>query len=147
MREVHIHIRIDKTTAIFGAVAAMLSLLAYRALSASVETTVTYPSPAGVYRQIIITNSASLARDGGTVAIGTTSPSTARLGVMGSVAIGALSAGTAALAVLGGNVGIGTTAPTAALEVVGAIKPSEGLILSPLGADPSGPVAGQIWMR
>ncbi len=64
-----------------------LELLAVTELgSENVTLTTYYPAPSGVYTQIIATQNAYLARDGGRVGIGTATP-TAKLHVMGDARI------------------------------------------------------------
>jgi len=76
MKKRYIHIRIDKTTVVFAAAAVILAIAVHYAISASIETTLTYPSPSGVYHTMITTAQTLLARDSGNVGIGTSSPQT-----------------------------------------------------------------------
>ena len=69
--------------------------------SESVTLATYYPAPSGVYTNMITTGGTRLARDGGSVAIGSNAAAGTRLTVMN------------------GNVGIGTTAPTSALQITG----------------------------
>ncbi len=73
--------------AIQGTLAAAMVLAAAAELgSEAVTLTTYYPAPSGVYTQMITTGNAFLARDGGKVGIGTSSPA-AKLDVAGNVKI------------------------------------------------------------
>lgn len=78
--------------------------------SESVTLSTYYPAPSGVYTQMITTNNTYLARDGGSVGIGTTTPGQ-KLSVAGN-------------AYVSGRVGVGVPAPTQALDVAGTIHVS-----------------------
>lgn len=112
------------------------------------DTTLTtyYPAPSGVYNQLMTTKNAYLARDGGSVGIGTTNPS-AQLEVDGGIRFAAgrgdlsqlngnpsagsngnypllfaINAAERARIDTGGNVGIGTSNPAAKLEIDGSLS-------------------------
>ncbi len=78
--------------------------------SESVTLSTYYPAPSGVYTQMITTGNTFLARDGGSVGIGTTAPGQ-KLSVVGN-------------AYVSGRVGVGVPAPTQALDVAGTIHVS-----------------------
>ena len=99
--------------------------------------TTSYPSPVGVYKSLTSTQSTFLARDGGSVGVGTTNPA-GMFEVNGAVTLARSGAH---------RVGIGTTNPSVKFEVVGgAIKATGGLIVETRAADPPNPAVGQIWM-
>jgi hypothetical protein len=82
MADLNIHIRISSRLFQCSAVALLLFAAAGKLSSESVTLTTYYPAPSGVYTQMVTTGNTYLARDGGTVAIGTTAPG-AKLSVTG----------------------------------------------------------------
>jgi hypothetical protein len=64
----------------------------YAAFCENFTMTTYYPSPSGVYRKLISTAQTLLARDGGSVGVGTPNPQ-AKLDVNGPVKVGATAAG------------------------------------------------------
>jgi len=91
---------------------AAFSVMAY-AETYTLETY--YPSPVGAYYNLVVTSDTVLARDGGSVGIGTSVPAAGvALGVNGFVSV----ASTTVLASNGGSsVGIGTNVPAAGLTL------------------------------
>lgn len=125
---IHVDIRVTPRLFRFGVAGALISLLAPELGSESVTLTTYYPAPSGVYTQMITTGNTFLARDGGTLGIGT------------SVALGAGDK----VAIMGGNVGIGTTDPAASLDIAqnNALKVGQAYFSS--GGD-SAQVANNAW--
>jgi hypothetical protein len=82
-------LRFERRAAV-GVLAAALLFGAGWAISETLTMTTYYPSPSGVYRRLVTTAQTLLARDGGSVGIGTTAPQ-AKLDVAGGVRIGASS--------------------------------------------------------
>jgi hypothetical protein len=84
------------------------------ALGETLTMTTYYPSPSGVYRRLISTGQALLARDGGSVGIGTTAPAY-KLDVNGGARVSGLNvAGNASISgnlTTGGLAGIRTSSP------------------------------------
>lgn len=96
--------------------------------SENVTLSTYYPAPSGVYAQMLTTGNAYLARDGGSVGIGTTGAAN-KLDVKGGVAVGnyaGIDAGPSNGLIVSGSVGIGTKSPGAALDVVGSVKIADG---------------------
>lgn len=77
MADLNIHLDIRVTPGLFrsGVAALLLSVLPTELATESVTLTTYYPAPSGVYTQMITTSNTYLARDGGNVGVGTTSPS------------------------------------------------------------------------
>ena len=86
-KDVHLHVHINRKT-LAGLLAGMLVLAGvYAAVSETLTMTTYYPAPSGVYRKLVSTDQALLARDGGRVGIGTKTPMTT-LDVSGAVRVG-----------------------------------------------------------
>lgn len=105
-RDVHIHIRIGRQTAVWGLASLIVLSGAWWAVSETLTMTTYYPSPVGVYKKLTATARTILARDSGGVAIGTSSDP----------------APSAKLVVMNGRVGVGTISPAVALDVVGEVR-------------------------
>jgi hypothetical protein len=65
-----IQIRITRRTLACGLAGLLLCAAGYEAISESLTMTTYYPSPSGVYRKLVSTGQAILARDGGNLASG-----------------------------------------------------------------------------
>jgi hypothetical protein len=110
-------------------VLSLLLLSAGELASENVTMTTYYPAPSGVYTQMIVTNNAYLARDSGSVGIGTAHPAgTLDVEGSGNVLLNA------------GNVGIGTASPASTLDVEGKVRIVDGTQAAGLvlGSDASG---------
>jgi len=82
---IHLHIRITPKALLLGAVGFLFFAGAAKLGSESLTMSTTYPSPSGIYNQLITTGNTYLARNnGGMVGIGTTNPQ-ATLDVNGAV--------------------------------------------------------------
>lgn len=106
MADINIRLELKISRRLFCGLAAgvLVAGVGVRELSSeSVTMTAYYPSPSGVYTQMITTGRTFLSRDAGFVDIGTTAPLDPGVKV----------------AIMGGSVGIGTTSPGATLEVDG----------------------------
>lgn len=109
-------------------------VLACLAFGQTYSSTVIYPSPSGIYRQLTSTGRTLLARDGDAVGIGTASPDpSSKLTVAGRTVL----TGRTLLARDGDNVGIGLADPDAAvkLDIGGSLRirggaPGEGKVLT-----------------
>lgn len=113
-------IRVDRRAAIVIAAALAIGTLALKLSSESLTVTASYPSPVGIYNQIVTTgNSGAAPTDttfnrnaGNTILVPPTNAS--------------------------GNVGVGTTSPTSKLTVAGSIAGSSTIQVGTLAADPPG---------
>jgi hypothetical protein len=112
--DLDIRIRIERRTLV-GIMVSALLFGAGIAISETLTMTTYYPSPSGVYRKLVSTAQTFLARDGGNVGIGTSTPAN-KLSVAGGNAE------------FGGRVGIGTNAPQAPLDVRGEIRTTGGVV-------------------
>src|SRR5437016_1241369 len=83
----HLDFRINPSRVRWLAVLFLLSAMAPELNSESVSLTTYYPSPSGIYAQMITTQQTMLARDGGNVAVGTTNV-LSKLNVNGSISAG-----------------------------------------------------------
>lgn len=72
--DIHLRLSYDFRAVKPWLVCALLVLTAGDLASESVTLTTYYPAPSGVYTQMITTNNTYLARDGGTVGVGTAAP-------------------------------------------------------------------------
>jgi len=74
--DLHIHLDLRVTSSVFrwGLAGLLLAVAAGELATESVTLTTYYPAPSGVYTQMITTGNTYLARDGGSVGVGTTSP-------------------------------------------------------------------------
>ena len=111
--DIHLRLTCDRRMLKPGMIFAFLLLSAGDLASESVTLTTYYPAPSGVYTQMITTANTYLARDGGSVGVGTTGP-LSKLSVNGGVAIGSYAGANAAPAngvIVSGSVGIGMTSP------------------------------------
>ncbi|MBI4371348.1 MAG: hypothetical protein HY552_03510 [Elusimicrobia bacterium] len=119
-----------------AAACAILAASAAELGSENVTLTTYYPAPSGIYTRMITTGDTQLARDGGSVLIGPTGASTAKLAVAGAVKIadGTQGAGKVLVSDASGN----------ASWAQGSSVPTGAVMFFALGACPSGwlPYAG-----
>ena len=82
MAELNINIRVTPRLMRWGLAALCLGLMAMEVSPESITLDTYYPAPTGIYTNMVTTNNTTLARDGGNVGIGTSSP-VAKLDVQG----------------------------------------------------------------
>lgn len=117
---------------------ALTAVLAGDGAPSTLTLTTIYPAPSGVYKNMVVTQLANLARDAGGqvgIGLGTWPPNaSAKLDVEG----------TGTVLLNSGNVGIGRTTPIAALDVNGAIRPGSGGVAIGGSCSPEGALAYDI---
>jgi hypothetical protein len=126
-REIRLTIALTPKTALFLLTMALLAAVSVELGSETLNMTTTYPSPAGIYRTLITTQTTTLARDksGSVVNIGGGGNTSATLNVYGGANVSNSLTVDGTASVLG-NVGIGTSGSPATLYVFGGIGISTG---------------------